>query len=237
MKFLSDTMKITIGIVAAVVALAALLSFGPVQALLAERFGVGPYETTSEKPVAFTVIDRDGARYAFAVPRVYLVERIAPGAALEASIGRPAFQLSLDQDVATACRARESCADDADIEVAFPYPYEIGDGAPPAVAHEVRESDIAGFMLTVTGGAGGATGGFKTETRRYRAEQGARVPRVDCDMVVAGDIESGICRAAVRWREGAYAQVQFSARRRADVHALADAAVTLLDRFAAPEGR
>jgi len=232
-RFVGSALRTTLAVTAAIIALAAIVQQRYVLSFLSESFGVGRYESVNQAPVSFTVITRDGASHRFAIPRIYLVERIGEGDTIETAIGDTAFVLALDTSGARPCRGTEDCTSDTGISAAFPYPYEIADGAPPATARDTRPSDVDGFALTVTSGAvpGDPDAAVRTETRRYRAGGAALAPRMDCNMAIAGNVEGGMCHVAVRWRGEAYIDVAMAARHRAQVHEIARDVAALFDSF------
>lgn len=236
-RFVGSALRTTLVVMAAIVALVAIIQQRYVFSFLSERFGVGRYESTNQAPVSFTVITREGAPHIFAIPRIFLTDRVGEGDVIETEIGDTAFSLSLDPSGAFACRGTEGCTSDAGpgagISAAFPYPYEIGDGAPPATARDARPSDVAGFVLTVTSGAvpGDPDAAVRTETRRYRAGGESLIPRMDCDMAIAGNVEGGMCHVAVRWRGEAYIDITMAARHRSQVNDIARDVAALFDSF------
>jgi len=236
-RFAAGAARTTLAVVAAIVAVVVITQQSRIRNFLSEGLGVGPYESTSLEPVTFTVITRDGVQYDFSTPRIYLLQHIGGGHTFETSIGETAFVVSLDISGGRPCRGVDDCIAEIAVRAAFPYPYEIGDGEPPATAtaHEARESDVAGFALTVTSGAGSSdpTASIRTETRRYRAEADALAPRMDCDMAIAGNVEGGLCHVAVRWGgEDAYIDVAMAARYRTRVHEISAEVAALFDSFA-----
>ena len=203
--------------------------------VLAEQLGIGPYLSASMEPVAFTVRDREGRTFALEVPRAFLFERIAPGANLEPEIGVREVILSVDAATFEPCRRVEGCTPEDDVELSFPYPYELGDLDADIPSAESRASDVEGFTLEVAVRAiGDGADGPRTESRRYRASLDAPAPRLDCDMAVLQGAEGGVCRAAVRWRDGALIEMVMSADRRTRVHEDAEAAQALFDELLAP---